>query len=218
MPHPETVHTSTELPAEPRWPGAAAVIAVRLLNVLLPSYLLVGPGWLVVAGMAVLAAAALLIEPWHIWLGYTTSGIATFVLGRALWVLVESLTAHRGKPADLLLAAVVLWSMNIIVFASWYWRLDEGGPHLRSKQRVYFGSAFLFPQLTLTAEARKAIGAEHWRPRFVDYLFLAFNVSTAFSPTDVPVLSGWAKGMMMIQASISLATLAMVAARAVNIL
>jgi hypothetical protein len=24
--------------------------------------------------------------------------------------------------------------------------------------------------------------------RFVDYLFLAFNTSTAFSPTDVPVL------------------------------
>jgi hypothetical protein len=52
----------------------------------------------------------------------------------------------------------------------------------------------------------------------VDYLFLAFNTSTAFSPTDVPVLSPWAKGMMMVQSTISLSTLALLAARAVNIL
>jgi hypothetical protein len=52
----------------------------------------------------------------------------------------------------------------------------------------------------------------------VDYLFLAFNTSTAFSPTDVPVLSRWAKLMMMVQASISLMTVALIAARAVNIL
>jgi hypothetical protein len=57
-----------------------------------------------------------------------------------------------------------------------------------------------------------------WRPGFVDYLFLAFNTSTAFSPTDVPVLSRWAKLMMMVQASISLMTVALIAARAVNIL
>jgi hypothetical protein len=57
-----------------------------------------------------------------------------------------------------------------------------------------------------------------WRPGFVDYLFLAFNTSTAFSPTDVPVLSRWAKLMMMVQASISLMTVALIAARAVNVL
>ena len=55
-------------------------------------------------------------------------------------------------------------------------------------------------------------------PRFVDYLFLAYNTSAAFSPTDVPVLSRWAKLMMMVQALISLATVALLAARAVNIL
>jgi hypothetical protein len=52
----------------------------------------------------------------------------------------------------------------------------------------------------------------------VDYLFLAFNTSTAFSPTDSPVLSRWAKVLMMVQSCISLATLALLAARAVNIL
>jgi len=55
-------------------------------------------------------------------------------------------------------------------------------------------------------------------PNSVDYLFLAFNTSTAFSPTDVPVLSRWAKALMMIQSLISLATIALLAARAVNIL
>jgi hypothetical protein len=58
----------------------------------------------------------------------------------------------------------------------------------------------------------------NWKPGFVDYLFLAFNTSTAFSPTDVPVLSRWAKSLMMVQSSISLGTLAILAARAINIL
>jgi hypothetical protein len=62
------------------------------------------------------------------------------------------------------------------------------------------------------------MGEDQWSPHFVDYLFLAFNTSTAFSPTDVPVLSRWAKALMMVQAAIALATLAVLAARAVNIL
>jgi hypothetical protein len=62
------------------------------------------------------------------------------------------------------------------------------------------------------------MGEQCWSPGFVDYLFLAFNTSTAFSPTDCPVLSGWAKVLMMIQSLISLTTVALLAARAVNIL
>jgi len=62
------------------------------------------------------------------------------------------------------------------------------------------------------------LGDREWMPGFVDYLFLAFNTSTAFSPTDVPVLSRWAKVMMMVQSTISLTTLALLAARAINIL
>jgi len=66
--------------------------------------------------------------------------------------------------------------------------------------------------------AKKAAGEHDWEPNFVDYLFLAFNTSTAFSPTDVPVLSRWAKGLMMIQSLVSLLVLALLAGRAVNIL
>jgi hypothetical protein len=70
----------------------------------------------------------------------------------------------------------------------------------------------------MTLPLNSKLAKKHWKPGFVDYLFLAFNTSTAFSPTDVPVLSRWAKGLMMIQSSISLGTLAILAARAINIL
>ena len=107
---------------------------------------------------------------------------------------------------------MALWIANILVFASWYWRLDAGGPNQRELRGEHTEGAFLFPQMTLGDRDRD------WLPGFVDYLFLAFNTSTAFSPTDVPVLSRWAKGMMMVQSTISLTTLALLAARAVNIL
>jgi hypothetical protein len=72
--------------------------------------------------------------------------------------------------------------------------------------------------MTLNRQAKRDIGQQGWSPGFVDYLFLAFNTSTAFSPTDSPVLSSWAKLLMMIQALISFATVVLLAARAVNIL
>ena len=72
--------------------------------------------------------------------------------------------------------------------------------------------------MTLSPETKKAAGEETWSPNFFDYLFLAFNTSTAFSPTDVPVLARWAKILMMVQSVISLTVLALLAARAVNIL
>jgi uncharacterized membrane protein len=83
---------------------------------------------------------------------------------------------------------------------------------------VHTDGAFLFPQMTLDPEAKRSMGEDYWSPGFIDYLFLAFNTSTAFSPTDVPVLSRWAKVLMMIQSLISLATVVLLAARAVNIL
>jgi hypothetical protein len=128
------------------------------------------------------------------------------------------LPSRKETPQQLLVSAACLWTSNLLIFASWYWRLDAGGPHQRDLRGAHTDGAFLFPQMMLDPELRKQMGEQHWRPGFVDYLFLAFNTSTAFSPTDVPVLSRWAKGLMMIQAAISLATLAILAARAINIL
>ena len=92
-----------------------------------------------------------------------------------------------------------------------------GGPHARHARGAHTEGDFLFPQMTLPPRSQTK-EEQAWSPHFVDYLFLAFNTSTAFSPTDSPVLSRWAKGAMMVQASISFATVALLAARAVNIL
>jgi uncharacterized membrane protein len=111
----------------------------------------------------------------------------------------------------------VLWISNVLVFASWYWRLDAGGPNERDLKERHTDGAFLFPQMMLGPD-QAPMAQKNWRPGFVDYLFLAFNTSTAFSPTDVPVLSRWAKSLMMVQASISFTSVIVLAARAVNIL
>jgi hypothetical protein len=47
---------------------------------------------------------------------------------------------------------------------------------------------------------------------------VSFTNSTAFSPTDTMPLSRWAKLTMLVQSAVSLATVALVVARAVNVL
>ena len=146
------------------------------------------------------------------WLGYTTLVVVAGFVAASLARLVFHLQEYSDGDA-LLEAAGALWISNILVFATLYWRLDAGGPRARRGRSTHYDhAAFLFPQMALPG------GPGSWKPGFVDYLFVAFNTSTAFSPTDVPVLSPWAKVAMMAQASIGLGTIALIAARAVNIL
>jgi len=151
-------------------------------------------------------------------LGYILNSLVTGAMIGSLVLLINEVTQHSITPNVLLRSAAALWIANFLVFASWYWRLDGGGPHQRALTRGHSDGAFLFPQMTMHPEAKVAAGEEEWEPNFVDYLFLAFNTSTAFSPTDVPVLSRWAKLLMMVQATISLVVIALLAGRAVNIL
>ncbi len=204
--------------AEPRWPAILAFFAVGALGLALPDQLSFGPRWLLLAIVAMFTIPAALARRrgrhrLNQQLAFIGNGLVTADLAWSLAVLVRSLPAHTLSPKQLLLVASVLWVCNVLVFASWYWRLDGGGPHARELRGTHTDGAFLFPQMLLPAG--RAAG---WSPGFVDYLFLAFNTSTAFSPTDVPVLSRWAKGLMMVQSSISLITIALLAARAVNIL
>jgi hypothetical protein len=208
---------------EPRWPAVVALVSVGLANLALPTSLVVGPTWLIAVLAVVLLVPALIshhqgYEHAAKWLSYIALSLITVSMVASLSLLVAGLASHKESPSALLLSATLLWVSNILVFASWYWRLDAGGPHMRDKRGAHTGGAFLFPQMTLEPALRKEMCEHNWRPGFVDYLFLAFNTSTAFSPTDVPVLSRWAKGLMMLQAAVSLATLALLAARAVNIL
>lgn len=208
---------------EPRWPAALALLAIGGLHYALPSSLTLGPDWLLVVIVAILLIPTVYTHrigrhTADRVLSYITLGFVTTEMIASLILLIAGLPSHRDSPKALLVAAAGIWFSNVLVFASWYWRLDAGGPHQRDLRRSHTDGAFLFPQMVLDAELRREMGEQNWSPGFVDYLFLAFNTSTAFSPTDVPVLSRWAKLMMMVQAAISLGTVVILAARAINVL
>ena len=119
-------------------------------------------------------------------------------------------TQEVGK--NLLFYATQIWFTNVLVFGLWYWELDRGGPGERCASR-HREPDFLFPQM-----ANPGAATFDWHPSFVDYLYVSFTNATAFSPTDTMPLTEWAKVLMMIQSLASLITVALVAARAVNIL
>ena len=200
-----------------------ALLGATALFYALPPALKVGPDWLLILLVAAFTVPGTFFR--HLCnvrtvqiLGHLAVATPTVVMIASLTLLISRLPLHRESPSELLRAASALWVGNILVFSGWYWRLDAGGPHQRDLRESHTDGAFLFPQMMLDPKIREEMGEGDWAPNFVDYLFLAFNTSTAFSPTDVPVLSRWAKGLMIVQALISLTTIAILAARAVNIL
>ena len=208
---------------EPRWPAFIAIIAVGGLYAALPGYLIIGPHWLFPTIVLMLLVPTVISHGTghheiNRFFGFTVSLVVTIGMFASVVLLIRALPGHKETPTDLLRSASFLWFTNILVFALWYWRLDAGGPHGRDKRFGHPQGAFLFPQMTMTSEARIDAGEHGWSPNFADYLFLAFNTSTAFSPTDVPVLARWAKLLMMLQSLVSLTVLVLLAARAVNIL
>ncbi len=206
---------------EPRWPAVIALLAISALYLSLPERLTPGPSWVLLVVVAMLLVPTIVSHlagrpKLNFALGIALLTVITIAIVWSLAILIGGLPDKREAPKELLQSAVALWISNVLVFASWYWRLDAGGPSRRDLRATHAEGAFLFPQMTLQPGS-KLIDAT-WKPGFVDYLFLAFNTSTAFSPTDVPVLSRWAKALMMVQSSISLGSVAILAARAINIL
>ena len=216
-----TIETNQSLIPEPRWPAVLAILAVGLLYLALPEPLTPGPNWLLLALLVILELPAVITHrsgqaKLNRALGLVLSSLITLALIWSLAFLIAGLPSHRDPPTALLRAASALWISNVLVFATWYWRLDAGGPQKRDLRAAHTEGAFLFPQMMVLPGSKRR--QTNWKPGFVDYLFLAFNTSTAFSPTDVPVLSRWAKGLMMVQSLVSLSTIAVLAARAINIL
>ncbi len=202
---------------EPRWPGFVALMAGACLHFVLPSRLSVGPDWLLPVVMGLLLIPIMASHKRGSYalarsLTFVAAGALTLALIGSLVLLIQGLPQHKDTPESLLRSAGVLWITNLIVFAIWYWKLDAGGPVGRDSATGPIQSSFLFPQM-----ARNPPDPT-WAPEFIDYLFLAFNTSTAFSPTDTAVLDGWAKIMMMLQSLISLSVLVVLAARAINVL
>jgi hypothetical protein len=211
---------------EPRWAAAVGVLAAAFLPLAVPQSLHPIPPWALAGTVGVLVLAATVarhrgMHRANEWLGYAVVVILTLAMLFTLGTLIRALPGRREPPSRLLASAAVIWVTNVVVFASWYWRLDAGGPNQRERRDTHTRGAFLFPQMAVPSPGTNGVSiaeAEGWKPHFVDYLALSFYTSTAFSPTDVPVLTLWAKILMMLQAAISLTSVVLLASRAVNIL
>jgi uncharacterized membrane protein len=128
--------------------------------------------------------------------------------------LIVDLVRAEGirEPSRLLLTGAAIWFTNVIVFGLWYWEFDRGGPVERAAGTQPYPD-LMFPQMT-----SPELASPDWEPGFVDYLYVSFTNATAFSPTDVMPMTRWAKMTMLTQSAISVVTVALVIARAVNIL
>ncbi len=208
---------------ERRWQVAACTAVAIGLQVAVPGRLAVlRPVWILPALQGILLVTLVLANPHRIdresrvlrMLGLTLAALISF--GNA-WSLVSLATGLvRGTEGEnagpLLVTGGAIWLTNVIVFGLWYWEFDRGGPVARALgTRPY--PDFQFVQMT-----SPELAPPDWEPAFADYLYLAFTNAAAFSPTDVMPLSRWAKLAMTLQSAVSIVTVALIVARAVNIL
>ena len=211
------------VPSPPRsyWPARLCVVAAMILYLVLPERLIAGPRYVVPALEGVILAVLTATTPHRT----TDQSAARRVLATVLIALVTVanlinlgllvnalLQGGVQNGRELIFSSLAIWLTNVIVFALWYWELDRGGPLARHDPE-HREPDFLFPQM-----ATPGAGRPQWAPAFVDYAYLSFTNATAFSPTDVMPLTPIAKTLMTVQSSASLLTVALVAARAVNIL
>jgi uncharacterized membrane protein len=208
---------------EARWQAGLAVAIAIALQFPLPGRLvLLHPVWLLPTVQGLMLVALIVANPHRInresralrMLGLTLAALLSLAnawsVGQLITGLVRGTEGNTAGP--LLVTAGVIWLTNVIVFGLWYWEFDRGGPVARANAtRVY--PDFLFAQMT-----SPGLAPPGWEPAFSDYLYLSFTNATAFSPTDVMPLSRWAKMAMTGQASVSILTVVLVVARAVNIL
>jgi uncharacterized membrane protein len=203
-----------------RLEGIGALTGLFLLYVLLPARLSVVPDWLFlsVGGPLVIALSVMILVDAPVgreillYLRWIISTAMTALIIATVGVLTVRLRDGSMAATTLLAGAAIVWVLNVLTFGLWYYYLDGGGPHQRHVA-PYHSDDLIFPQRGLDDPHW-----EGWRPGIIDYLFFAFNTSTAFSPTDTTVLSWRIKLLMMLQSMISLVVIAVLAARAINTL
>lgn len=208
---------------EPRWQALLAFLAVGAIYLALPRSLIVGPIWLLPTLIVVLLVPTVVSHrtgrrSLNRVLGILINGITTLALIGSVILLVRALPSHTESPLQLLLSGALLWLTNVIVFALWYWRLDGGGPTIRQELKKFGSTSFLFPQMQVPHDERAQFECTRWRPRFIDYLFVALTQSSTFGPTDAPLLARWVKILAMIQIFISLSIVILLISRAVGVL
>ena len=201
----------------PRWPAAVALLAIGALYAVLSDGLTLGPRAFLLGLVTVLLVPLLTA---HLrgshrlarGFGFGVIGLVTVAVVASAFLLVSSSLGGGTSAPALLRDAALLWVINVVTFAVWYWEIDGGGP-ARRRWDGHVSEDFLFTQMNVGDKT-----AHTWSPGFLDYLFLAFNTSTAFSPTDTAFLSQRAKVLMMVQALLSLLILAVLVGRAINAL
>lgn len=211
-----------ETPAEQRTAvTVATVVAIALILALPPRVenhpRLLLPGLALLMLIGLVAANPRRLEGRSRWIrrvSLTLIAVISLANAASGARLVIDLVRGQGirSPGELLATGAAIWLTNIIVFSLWYWDTDRGGPVVRASGRKDHPD-FLFTQMTAPEFSNP-----DWEPLYVDYLYLSFTNATAFSPTDVLPLSRWAKLVMMLQSMISIVTIALVIARAVNVL
>ncbi|MGB3481252.1 MAG: hypothetical protein WBB07_03420 [Mycobacterium sp.] len=207
---------------ESRIPVLLAIAAVIALQVAIPDRYTAVPRWPLVVLEVLLLVVMLAVNPlrpdnrtrvglWAAWA--LTAAITADNTASAIVLDYRILSGQVSDHAAVLLGSgAAIYITNVIAFGVWYWELDRGGPAARlAAAKAY--PAFLFPQMTDPDFAQPG-----WRPTFVDYLYVSFTNSVAFSPTDTMPLARWAKLMMTVQALVATSTVALVFTRAVSLL
>jgi uncharacterized membrane protein len=193
-------------------------LLVGALYFALPEEVALGPRWLLVVVEAVLLAPSLVAIllarralPFRVArsLALGLLVVLTAALIGSLALMISHISC-LNQASDLLRPAALLWGINVLVFAVWYWEIDGDGP-VKRRLRAHEAADFLFPQQVGGNRSR-------WAPGFIDYLFLAFCFATALSPADTPPITRRGKLLMMAQAVISLLIIVVLVARSVNII
>ena len=219
------VARSTGAGHERRWPATLTVAAVLGLQLAMPRQVMAGPGWLLPALEVALLAPIAASNPVRLsrdtpWLrGAALALTGLLAAANAMHLVRLVIVLVSGDPTDprlLVQAALLIWMTNVAAAGLAFWEMNRGGPFARDPRHARPNGRpdLLFPQMSGVS----GWDAAAWRPTFTDYLFVAFTTATAFSPTDTMPLSPRAKLLMTATASVSLLTLAVVAARAVNVL
>ncbi|HLW45077.1 MAG TPA: hypothetical protein VKR78_02595 [Acidimicrobiales bacterium] len=224
-PAPPTATRPVRPPRVKHWGPTLAILAALGLYLILPDQLAIGPRWLIPAIEGALIILLNLVRAYRRtreetdMREFVIAVIALLNIANMVSValLVDDLLyggIAKGRP--LLYGAVSVWLTNIIVYGLWFWQLDRGGPltRLRGVERQ---PDFQFPQM-LAAGQSSTTTAPAWSPGFFDYFYVALTNAAAFSPTDTMPLSRAAKALMGAESLVSIVTVGIVAARAVNIL
>jgi hypothetical protein len=206
---------------ESRLPAAAVVLVAIVLQLRVPESLSFGPSY-VVPGIATLLLVPLIVLNHQRFtpqsrdlkkISVTLLAVMNVANMSSVGLLVRRLL--HGSKVDgrmLIFSAAEIWFTGVIIVGLWLWEIDRGGPVSRS------GGLCVDPDLLFAQMTIPALTAQPWSPTLIDYLYVSLTNSTAFSPTDTLPLRPRTKLLMAVQSIAALTIIAVLGARAVNIL